>query len=524
MIISSNKINIQYQKIYDLQNKKIAIPIFQRFYNWKPQQIVQLKSDILNIINKPELQLYLLDFIFYKENGVVKIADGQQRLVTLNNLIKAIKDVANEKEINIADINYFDISYDIPNNNKKYQIHFNNYATAPFKKVYLDLKNFIETNISYINEIINIIKNNIFVYLKECENADDAFEIFQQINTGGKPLTKDEVIKTALDQYSESYNIFLDTSKIKNIKQCLISYYKMKKNETDKNFDNMEIITFLREDITKDKNTFKDFVDTITLLNDQQKNPFYYIINYINRTTLLDVLNILAMKKINVINNKSYQNKLFIPLCMMSIFLSLNGGSPTTFRYLLNDVISMIKENKRLEEIEYFLISKCNEEPLVWKLSFSNFVAKLGAISTPRSMKKALLIIDIINKNMSGYVDVSLINLEHIYPQNPDYEWARNGWPSHSEEQKILIDNIGNYFLLSESINKSIQNKYIREKIFKYNQIAQKDKILQTSLNMVDFKAFEEKREKYIVQRQENIAKIIQEEFPFGKVLISDEK
>lgn len=524
MIISNDGIEVKYKKIYELQSKRIGIPIFQRFYNWKPQQVVQLKSDILDIVNNKNSQLYLLDFIYYEEDNIIKIADGQQRLVTLNNLIKAIKDVSKEQSIEINDVDYFEISYDIYANDKKYKTHFYNFEIAPFKKVYIDLKNFVEQNLEIINEIIDIIKNKIFIYLKKCENADDAFEIFQQINTGGKPLTKDEVIKTALDQYSKSYNINLDTSKIKNIKQSLISYYKLKKSKTDKNFDNMEIITFLREDVTKNKNTFKDFVDTINLLNKQQENPFYYIFNYINRATLFDVLNILAMKKINIMGNKNYQNKLLIPLCMMSIFLSLRGGNPSIFRYLLNDVISMIKENKPLNEIEYYLIKKCNDDPMTWKLDFNEFVSKIGEINTQRSIKKALLILDVLYNNTSGYVNVNLINLEHIYPQNPDYEWARNGWPSHSGEQKKLIDNIGNYFLLSESINKSIQNKYITEKVSKYNQIIRKDQILQTPANIVDFEKFEKYREEYINERQKQIAEIIYEELPFGKVLIIDRK
>ena len=207
MLINSNDITSEYIKLYDWQNKKIGIPIFQRFYDWKEKEIVQLKEDLLKVIDNQQSQLYFLDFIYYEEDGRIKFADGQQRLVTLNNLIKVIKTIASEDGLVIDDIDLFDIKYDVFANQQKYETHFTNYATAPFKKVYLDFYSFIRDNIDRINDFIKIIKNNIYVYMKKCSNADDAFNIFQQINTGGKPLSKDEVIKTALDQYSLAYGI-----------------------------------------------------------------------------------------------------------------------------------------------------------------------------------------------------------------------------------------------------------------------------------------------------------------------------
>ena len=520
MLIKKNTIISEYVNVFSLNDKKIGIPIFQRFYSWKEKEIVQFKEDLLKIVNDPSEQLYFLDFIYYEEEGKIKLADGQQRIVTLNNLIKAIKDVSLEYSLDIDDINLFDISYDVFVNNDKYNTHFFNYATAPFKKVYLDLYYFIKENKEKIKDFVKIIKNNIFVFLKKCSNGDDAFDIFQQINTGGKPLSKDEVIKTALDQYSKAYGIRFDTSKMKEVKQSLISFYKLLSVNYDKNFDNMEIITFLRDNVTKDKNTFQNFVDTISLLNSIGNSPVKYVINYINRSTLFDVLNILSMKRININTNHNYLQNIVIPLCMMSIVLTLNGGSPTTFRYLLNKVIEDIKNDVSPETINYKLIDEINNDSLTWQINFSDFNDKLGSSSTAKNIKKALLIIDIICKNISGTVNVNTINLEHIYPQNPDFEWAGNGWPSNREYQKEIIDNIGNYLLLCESVNKSIQNQYISHKVVRYLSIISRDKLLQTNMNTVNFERFENEQEQYIKERQQQIAHLIREELPLGKVLI----
>ncbi len=522
MIITNNAIESSYIRVYDLQSKKIGIPIFQRFYAWKEKEIVQFKEDLLRIIDEPNSQLYFLDFIYYEEDGFIKLADGQQRIVTLNNLIKAIKQVVSEEGLTVEQIDLFDITYDVFANQQKYITHFTNYETAPFKKVYLNLLDFVRTNRNRIDDFIKIIKNNIFVYIKRCSDADDAFNIFQQINTGGKPLTKDEVIKTALDQYSLAYGIRFDTSKIKEVRQSIISFYKLKLDNFDKNFDNMEIITFLKNYITKDQNTFQDFVDTIALLNVIENSPIKYVINYINRNTLLDILNILAMKHININLNHGFLLKVMVPLCMMSITLTLNGGSPTTFRYLLNQVVDDIKNNKTPAEISNDLINTINSDPLTWQIKIDDFANKLGDITTSRGIKKALLILDVVCSNVSGTVNVSTINLEHIYPQNPDAEWAANGWPSHRELQKELIDNIGNYLLLCETVNKSIQNQYITHKIVKYNEIIARDMLLQTPINTVDFSRFENEQSNYIQERQNSIARSIQSNLPFGRVLIKN--
>lgn len=141
-------------------------------------------------------------------------------------------------------------------------------------------------------------------------------------------------------------------------------------------------------------------------------------------------------------------------------------------------------------------------------------------MNVSNNIKKAILILDVIRSNTSSSLNVNKINLEHIYPQKPNDEWARNGWPTSRQEQKELIDNIGNYLLLCSEVNKRLQNQYIINKKSKYLEQIKMDKSLDTLTNKVDFELFEKEREEYIYKRQNDIATIIMENFPLGKVLI----
>ena len=228
------------------------------------------------------------------------------------------------------------------------------------------------------------------------------------------------------------------------------------------------------------------------------------------------------MNHIDINTNHDYMLKVMVPLCMMSIVLTLNGGSPTTFRYLLNEILIDIKTNVTAIDINKKLIEKINSDTTTWQININDFIIKLEDITTSRGIKKALLILDVICRNISGTVNVNTINLEHVYPQNPDIEWARNGWPSHKEKQKELIDNIGNYLLLCEEVNKSIKNQYILHKVSKYREIISKDILLQTPINTIDFEEFINDQAVYIHKRTCEIAKNIQFYLPLGRVLIKN--
>lgn len=527
MIITNNSISLNYTNLYTETSNSIHFPIFQRGYTWKKEQTENILQDILTLAYEPESvrktkQLYLLDFIWYEEDGFKKLADGQQRGVTLNILMLCINEYIENHNLSIPLLNLFDFSYDDEEIQAKYEKFFvdKKRTTAPFANVYKTMSKFVSDYNQYLESIVDVIKNNIFVYFKQANDVDDAFSVFTQINSGGKPLSKDDVIKTTVKQYSNKYGLPIDEYDFKDIKNLIKSYYKLTSGANSGNFNNLAIMSFLNKQIVSDRDAFKAFCNYMKMVKEINKHSIYYVINYIGKDQLLSVLYALGIQGIDVTAKREYLEKVLLPLSLMSIVWKIKKTNPGgVVLSLFSKVIDAIKNKKSVDDIQKIIINFVTENPDICKITLADFTNGLGA-DLERNTKKAILIMDVIKSNTSGYLNVSSINLEHIFPQKPADEWILKGWTGNADEQEELIDSIGNYILLAEAVNKKIQNEYITEKVIEYKKIIPMDIMLQTTLNTVDFNEFEKDKDKYIYKRQEEIAKHIQSDFFFGPMLI----
>lgn len=530
MIVEKNSITVEYQNIYKENTRLIRFPIFQRGYTWKKEQVINFCNELsamahMDNDSRNKLELHFMDIIHYTDaNGIKNVADGQQRMVTLNILMLCINEFIDSNSLDIDKLKLFNLEYeDIPTQ-EKYKKFFveKKTSSAPFGNVYRAMKDFIENNQDIIGGICDIIKNNIFVFSKKTSGIDDAFLIFTQINSGGKPLSKDDVIKTTLNQYSRKYGRMIDNYNFKDIKNLIKSYAKLKIGPNGGNFNNLAIMSFLNEEIVRTPETFKRFCSYLDTVKEVNKHPMYYISKSIGKESLINILYASSIQDQKILKDRKFRTDIMMPMLLLSIIWkikNINPGGKTS--NLQKQVMEAIKQGRSLSEIQNIILKFIDENEEDCKISFDRFVKGLDE-SLNQEQKKALFVMDVIRCNESSQIQFNTINLEHIFPQRPNNDWGMNGWPMNQDDQQKLINSIGNYMLLSEAVNKKIQNKYISEKRTEYERIIPIDKGIQTAMNTIDFDAFEKDKGKYIEERKGNIARIIQSEFPCGKKLIVD--
>ena len=82
-----------------LENHKYVIPIYQRKFAWGVEEISQFITDISDYANENEQAYYIGTLIVdKKDNGLLEIIDGQQRLTTLYILLSLIKNEYSTEE------------------------------------------------------------------------------------------------------------------------------------------------------------------------------------------------------------------------------------------------------------------------------------------------------------------------------------------------------------------------------------------------------------------------------------------
>ncbi|MCY3724298.1 MAG: DUF262 domain-containing protein, partial [Candidatus Poribacteria bacterium] len=99
--MKANEIN--FLKFLEPRNQ-FFVPIFQRRYSWEKKHCNQLWNDVLRIGQNDEILSYFLGSIVYMKDGEAPIGtvsrflviDGQQRLVTLSLLIRALGETIHE--------------------------------------------------------------------------------------------------------------------------------------------------------------------------------------------------------------------------------------------------------------------------------------------------------------------------------------------------------------------------------------------------------------------------------------------
>lgn len=499
-------------------NKIFEIPLFQRNYNWSVDNCRELYEDVINSYKNCSSH-FIGIFIHY--NSLVStlktsnvLIDGQQRLTTIMLLLCAIRDVTDNEQLknNINENFIYNTNLNIK---FKFKLKQNNYDNDNFEKVlgnkldsiqtkskvYINYSKFISwlsedsDKIDFVELFESIKRMEAVEIILRSEKIENVQQIFEKINSTGQPLSAADLIRNYLlftgdmKEQQKLYDKWTCIEKIVGINNItqFVKAYTIRYS--------CEVITS-RNIYTDFKNQFQTWSHD-EILNDMLKYSVYYAIIEENKYCKYD-------SEYNVIvennDDKHINNTLkmldvlgtddFIPLFMM-LFDELYNKN----RNRLDEILELILEfmiryrvvqpsagGGALQSKIHGIMKSINDNTC--PLTVKGIYTKLSSYDSDASryptdsqfmthLKENMLVkngrvllYQYARRRNYEIMDFdSNITLEHLMPQTIDPSkdegkwWISNlGKTKYKEIQEKYTDCVGNYALLTRSLNSSVSN------------------------------------------------------------------
>lgn len=197
----------EWISIYEKQELDIH-PEFQRFFRWTPRQKSRLIESILLGIPIPQV------FVAQRPDGVWDVVDGLQRLSTIFEFVGILRD---ENGNNLAPLRLESTTYLSSLEGVLWQDD--------------DHPNASLTNAQRL--LVKRAKIDVSIILKESDDQTK-FELFQRLNTGGSPLSDQEMRNSLLVMLNRDlFRWMKDLSDDSNFVECIA----LSDRATDEQYD-----------------------------------------------------------------------------------------------------------------------------------------------------------------------------------------------------------------------------------------------------------------------------------------------
>lgn len=370
------------------------VPKYQRNYEWDSDQIDELWLDTEEILDEGEGAHFFGQIVTRENDDFQELIDGQQRITTISIMLSVFKSIAgayinrNKKDLNEKDqdtlrdiINqsneYLGVTEDssrttliIDSSDKKTQDFFNNLihgkitfdakessqTNKPIRNMSnafcdlrhhmnskLELKTTISDRVNYLKKIFKVIVKDFYVVVISTKNQQDAFTIFETLNSRGKDLTPADLIK----------NHVLSTAK--NQIDVANEDWNLVSEKFDEDGD--KISKFIRsywsaaEGLVQEKNLFKQ-------INKKINKPDESMVFLEDLKNLVDVYNVLEKPDANKKNKEFFAdtsltdfvrllNKMSIKVYYPIILALLkNKFSESDMKLVVNKIIRIVMNNR----------------------------------------------------------------------------------------------------------------------------------------------------------------------------------
>ena len=179
-MLNTDRLDLSFGEIISMYERKEIIikPAFQRFFRWDEEQRSRFLESILLGIPIPPI------FVAEDENGVWEIVDGLQRISTILSFFGILR----SEDEGIRSKN----NWVLTEGDRVDALEGFNFETLP---------NQFRLNIKRATCRVEILRWN--------NNFDMRFELFNRLNTGGSPLTPQEIRNCIYRDISPQFNDFL---------------------------------------------------------------------------------------------------------------------------------------------------------------------------------------------------------------------------------------------------------------------------------------------------------------------------
>ncbi|AKL96174.1 hypothetical protein CACET_c27290 [Clostridium aceticum] len=498
------------------EDRRFIIPVFQRNYDWKAEQCIQLFKDIESVEIDEERKSHFLGTIVYISNSEVDmidfheyvLIDGQQRITTTILLLKALHDTLQEKEdkecINLRnriydfyltnryadEVHKFRLKPMIDDDVVFQRLMNNDFdfidKTSRIYKNYILFIELINNSQMSVMEIFEGIKKLIVVYIGLKRGEDDPQLIFESLNSTGLSLSEADLIRNYIlmerepSEQEELYKKYwYKIEKIlgnENISDFIRDYLTMKQNDIpNKNniyvefkkyvrknsYQNIELIL---EDILYYSKIYVRFLNDIEVDKDI-KEVIKDIRDLKVTVSYPFLMEVYSDYEQGIISKEVLINT--YKLIETYVFRRLICDSPTnSLNKVFKNLAKELKENKDYENRYYdYLVSILLNKK--YSAAFpldSEFKHEFLTRNMYKFKHSRYLLEHLENENNKEKVDVNTLSIEHIMPQKLDAKWTlKLGNNAQSIHGKYL-HNIGNLTLTgynSNLSNKSFEDKKI---------------------------------------------------------------
>ena len=448
---------------------RFIIPVYQRNYDWKEKNCLQLFNDIRSASIDERIKSHFMGSVVYVSNSDTDsidlkeyvIIDGQQRLTTVTLFLKALHDSIEDVDLQEEILESYLINKRLDEKNK--------IKLKPIKKDDETFIKLLKNDFDTIDKESNIYKNYIFfkekilavddkkrlfrgfkklfiVHIALNRRDDNPQLIFESINSTGVSLSQSDLIRNFLlmDKEASEQTRLFETYWFKieehltseNISDFTRDYLTMKQNKIpnkgevyeafkkfvfDEKLDAEELLSELYH-YSKIYRTFLNPKDEIYSLRLQNLKMLKVGVVYPFLLILIDLYNKEEIDKENLLKSLDILESYIV---RRAICNQATNALNKVFASLYSELLE-IKEFKNSQISKYInalLISKKGSAIFPNNEMFkSDFISR----DMYNIKNKLFFIWKLENKDNNEKVDISNLSIEHYMPQTLTHAWNRS--------------------------------------------------------------------------------------------------